>query len=77
MHDEIERYLERSGLSWTHLRPSQFMQVYLRETPTIVSKQAIFLPMADVTLAPVDVEDIAKVSFALLAREGITGRVMP
>src|SRR5215472_14644194 len=25
MHEEIERYLEASGLVWTHLRPSQFM----------------------------------------------------
>src|SRR2546429_9308008 len=25
MHEEVERYLERSGLAWTHLRPSQFM----------------------------------------------------
>jgi uncharacterized protein YbjT (DUF2867 family) len=45
MHEEIERYLERSGLKWTHLRPSQFMQVYLREVPTIVTENALFLPM--------------------------------
>jgi uncharacterized protein YbjT (DUF2867 family) len=38
MHEEIERYLEASGVAWTHLRPSQFMQVYLREAPSIVSK---------------------------------------
>jgi uncharacterized protein YbjT (DUF2867 family) len=31
MHEEIERYVEGSGLSWTHVRPSQFMHVYLRE----------------------------------------------
>jgi uncharacterized protein YbjT (DUF2867 family) len=31
MHEEIERYLEASGVAWTHLRPSQFMQVFLRE----------------------------------------------
>src|ERR1700692_2701485 len=35
MHAESERYLEGSGLGWTHLRPSQFMQVYLREVPSI------------------------------------------
>src|SRR5262245_19799811 len=23
MHAQVERYLEQSGLSWTHLRPSQ------------------------------------------------------
>src|SRR5689334_14087574 len=27
-HEKIERYLEASGLAWTHLRPSQFMQFY-------------------------------------------------
>ena len=33
MHTEIESYLERSALSWTHLRPSQFMTEYLRKCP--------------------------------------------
>lgn len=46
MHEEIERYLERSGLAWTHLRPSQFMQVYVREAPTIVAENAFYLPLA-------------------------------
>src|SRR6266436_8590467 len=30
MHKEIEEYLEKSGLAWTHLRPTGFMQEYLR-----------------------------------------------
>src|SRR6266851_2235771 len=42
MHEEIERYLTGSGLAWTNLRPSQFMQVYLREAPTIVAQGAIY-----------------------------------
>src|ERR1051326_4092281 len=58
MHAEIERFLEGSGLAWTHLRPSQFMQVYLREVPTIVAESAFFLPLEDAQLAPVDIEDI-------------------
>src|SRR5262249_12397242 len=45
MHGEIERHLERSGLAWTHLRPSQFMQVYVREAQTIVKEDAFYLPM--------------------------------
>jgi uncharacterized protein YbjT (DUF2867 family) len=44
MHEEIERYLGASGLAWTNLRPSQFMQVYLREAPTVVAHRAIYLP---------------------------------
>jgi uncharacterized protein YbjT (DUF2867 family) len=75
MHEEIERYLEASGVAWTHLRPSQFMQVYLREVPSIVSKGVIALPYGDdLRLSPVDVQDIAKIAFAVLTREGYGSR---
>ena len=70
MHEQIERYLEGSGLAWTHLRPSQFMQVYLREVPTIIAENALFLPMGNAKLAPVDIEDIAKVAFVVLINGG-------
>lgn len=75
MHAEIERYLESSGIAWTHLRPSQFMQVYLREVSTIVAKSAFFLPLEDAKLAPVDIEDIAKVAFILLHTQGHEGKI--
>jgi uncharacterized protein YbjT (DUF2867 family) len=74
MHEEVERYLEASGLAWTHLRPSQFMQVYLREAPTIVAQGAIFLPAQDIKLSPIDVDDIAKIAFALLRAGGHEGK---
>ena len=74
MHAEIERYLERSGVAWTHLRPSQFMTEYLREVPTIVAENALFLPLEDAKLAPVDIEDIAKAAFALLHTPGHEGK---
>jgi hypothetical protein len=35
MHKDIEEHLEKSGLAWTHLRPTGFMQEYLREAPSI------------------------------------------
>jgi uncharacterized protein YbjT (DUF2867 family) len=74
MHERIEDYLEASGLAWTHLRPSQFMQVYLREAPTIVAKGALLLPLENVRLAPVDVRDIAKVAFSVLRESGQEGK---
>jgi uncharacterized protein YbjT (DUF2867 family) len=74
MHGEIERYLEDSGLTWTHLRPSQFMQVYLREVPIIASKGLLMLPLDEVRLSPVNVGDIAKIAFALLTQGGHQGR---
>jgi uncharacterized protein YbjT (DUF2867 family) len=75
MHAEIERHLERSGLSWTHLRPSQFMTEYLREVPTILAQGALFLPLKDARLTPVDVADIAKAAFVLLTTPGHEGKI--
>jgi uncharacterized protein YbjT (DUF2867 family) len=75
-HEEIERYLEASGLAWTHLRPSQFMQFYLPGTLTGVDPhdRALVLPIGRSRLAPVDIEDIAKVSAALMTSEGHEGK---
>ncbi len=74
MHAEVERYLEQSGLAWTHLRPSQFMQVYFRKAPTIASEGVFYLPLEHARLAPVDVEDIAKAAVALLHGDGHEGK---
>jgi uncharacterized protein YbjT (DUF2867 family) len=73
-HEEIERQLEKSGLAWTHLRPSQFMQMYLREPPTVAAMDALVRPMEDARLSPVDIEDIAKVAYALLRDNGHEGK---
>jgi len=50
------------------------MQVYLREAPTIVAESAFFLPMEHAKLSPIDVEDIAKIAFALLRNGGHEGK---
>ena len=74
MHREVERYLEGSGLRWTHIRPSQFMHVYLREARTIAREGAFYLPLGDAKLAPIDVEDIARIAFAILHAEAQHGK---
>ena len=74
MHAEISDYLEHSGLDWSFLRPSQFMTEYLREVPTIVAEGTFSLPFEDAKLTPVDIEDIAKVTFALLTTPGHEGK---
>lgn len=73
MHEEIERYLEGSGLPWTHLRPGQFMQVYLREASRIAAERKLALPMGEGRLSPVDLEDVAKVACAILRDGGHAG----
>jgi len=74
MHEEIEDYLESSGLQWTHIRPSQFMEVYLREADSIKNKGILALSLEDITMSPVSVDDIAKIAVALLSKDGHHGK---
>jgi uncharacterized protein YbjT (DUF2867 family) len=75
-HGQIERYLERSTLAWTHLRPSQFMQNYLPSSITGFDPgdRALTMPIGKSRLAPVDLADVAKVAAGLLTTDGHGGR---
>jgi uncharacterized protein YbjT (DUF2867 family) len=73
MHAEIERYLASSGVPWTFLRPSQFMQVYYREVPTMQARGVFAQPLGETLLAPVDVDDVAKVAYQVLHSDGNEG----
>jgi uncharacterized protein YbjT (DUF2867 family) len=74
MHEEIEAHIERSGMRWTHLRPSQFMQVYLREALSIAKAGVLALPAGDIELSPVDLADIASIAAAVLVDDQVDGR---
>jgi len=73
MHKQIEEYLEASGLAWTHLRPSGFMQEYLREAPSIIHQSALYLALGDARLNPVDLVDVGKIGSSLLRDGGHEG----
>ncbi|MFB4299636.1 SDR family oxidoreductase [Actinomadura sp. NTSP31] len=75
-HEQIQRYLFASGTPWTVLQPSQFMHVYFEEVPDVV-KGELRLPLGDTTLAPVDIDDIAKVAYKVLTTPGHEGRIYP
>jgi uncharacterized protein YbjT (DUF2867 family) len=77
MHKEIEEHLEKSGLAWTHLRPTGFMQEYLREAPSIIDEGVFYLALAAVRLNPIDLDDVAKVGFLLLRDGGHEGARVP
>ncbi|MGA2944769.1 MAG: SDR family oxidoreductase [Xanthobacteraceae bacterium] len=77
MHLEIEKYLEASGLVWTQLRPTGFMQEYLREAPSIIKDGALYLALGNSKLNPIDVSDVAKVGFLLLRNGGHEGARIP
>ena len=77
MHGEIERRLEASGMAFTHLRAGEFMHAYFRQVPSIVAREAFFLPMEDAKIASIDVGDIAEVATTVLTSPGHEGKIYP
>jgi uncharacterized protein YbjT (DUF2867 family) len=77
MHGEVERHLERSGLAWTNLRAGEFMHAYFRQVPSIVNRGVLALPMADASIASIDIVDIARVAADVLTGDGHAGRIYP
>jgi len=75
MHGEIEKHLEDSGMAWTHIRPTHFMQNYLLNAPTIAAQNAFYYPMGHNAVAPIDVHDIAKVFYETLTAAGHENKV--
>ena len=77
MHGEIERRLEASGMAFTHLRAGEFMHAYFRQVPSIIAREAFFLPMKDAKIASIDVGDIAEVAATVLTSPGHEGKIYP
>jgi len=70
MHAEIEKRLKNSSIDWTLIRPAHFMQMYLMNAQTISEQNAIFMPMGSAHVAPIALEDLAKVFYKVLTTEG-------
>jgi uncharacterized protein YbjT (DUF2867 family) len=77
MHRQIEEYLEGSGMAWTHLRPTGFMQEYLREAPSIARDGAMYLALDGTRLNPVNLVDVGRIAFRLLRDGGHEGARLP
>lgn len=73
-HAETERALEASGMAWTILQPSMFMQNILMFAPTIHAQGAFYAPMGDAKVGMVDVRDIATVAVRTLTERGHEGQ---
>jgi uncharacterized protein YbjT (DUF2867 family) len=74
-HGEAEKVVEESGIPYTYLRPTAFMQNALWYAPIIREKGALMLPLQDVGVGMnmVDVRDVAAVAAAVLTGEGHRG----
>jgi uncharacterized protein YbjT (DUF2867 family) len=77
MHGEIEQRLEQSGMAFTHLRAGEFMHSYFRQVRSILSNQALVLPMAQQRIASIDIDDIAEVAARVLTSDGHESKIYP
>ena len=72
----VERQLMQSGLAYTILRPTGFMQNFVNyDAARIAATGAIRAPLADARVSWIDVRDIAAVAAAVMSEDGHDGRV--
>jgi uncharacterized protein YbjT (DUF2867 family) len=69
-HREREELIQASGLAWTFLRPTMFMNTALEWAATISAQRAVYFPMGAGQLAPVHPADVAAVAAAALTAAG-------
>lgn len=73
MHGQTEELVRGSGLAWTFLRPTFFMQNWLG-LAGMVKQGTIYQPAGDAKAAPVDIRDIAAVAVKTLTEAGHEGK---
>lgn len=71
---EVERELRASGLPWTIIRPTFYLQNLMMAIPTVQSQGAIYLPMKQGRMAMTDVRDIVAVAAKVLLEGGHEGK---
>jgi uncharacterized protein YbjT (DUF2867 family) len=72
-HGKVEEQIRKSGLSWTFLRPTFFMQNLLG-LADMVRQGVIYQPAGNSKAAFVDTRDIAAVAVAALTEPGHEGK---
>lgn len=70
----VEQALKSSGLPWTLLKPTFFMQNTMMAAQTIASDGVIYWDMDDGRLGMIDLRDIADSALALLTGSGHEGK---
>jgi uncharacterized protein YbjT (DUF2867 family) len=70
----LEETVQRSGLDWTHLRPTGFASNALAWAPSIRAARTAAAPFGDIGHPVVDPLDIAAVAAAVLLEDGHGGQ---
>ncbi len=67
LHYQVEQKLKSSGMNWTILQPSSFMQNWLGDfSETIKKERKIYDAVGDIKMPFVDARDIAEVAVRIL-----------
>jgi uncharacterized protein YbjT (DUF2867 family) len=72
--DQSEEAVKSSGLPWTLLKPTFFMQNTMMAAQTIASDGMIYIDMGDGKLGMIDVRDIVDAALAVLTGSGHEGK---
>jgi uncharacterized protein YbjT (DUF2867 family) len=74
-HWKGEQDVERSGMAWTHIRPSSFFQnVLLLDVPSLQKEGRFYAPLGDARVAKLDTRDIGEVVAVVLTEPGHENR---
>jgi uncharacterized protein YbjT (DUF2867 family) len=71
---EVETALRASGLPWTILRPTFYLQNTMMAIQSVIAQGAIYLPMKQGRMAMTDVRDIVDVAARVLLDGGHEGK---
>ena len=73
-HAEVNAELESSGLPYTSLRPTFYMQNTMLAAQSIASDGMIYMPFEDESLNMVDMRDVIETAVKILTTEGHEGQ---
>lgn len=69
-HRAAEVLIEDAGLTYTHLRPTAFMQNFLGDAASIRAEGTFYTQIGDAAVGYVDARDVAAVAAAVLTEDG-------
>jgi uncharacterized protein YbjT (DUF2867 family) len=75
LHAEFNAELEASGLPYTSLRPTFYMQNTLAAAQSVASDGMIYMPFKDAKLGMIDMRDVAETAAKILTTEGDEGQI--
>ncbi|MGI9331105.1 MAG: SDR family oxidoreductase [Gammaproteobacteria bacterium] len=70
MHVAVEKHLRQSGINWTIIRPSFFMQMFLGSAKGIRERGELVFPGGNGTVATTDLRDVGEVIRLVLTEPG-------